>query len=74
MAVLINAQNVDEKYSPILEPNLFYASVFVPGATCTDQYQTGPAGGMVSSREHLLCIRLMEIWRIFLISWFMIRT
>ena len=29
---------------------------------------------VVSSREHLLCIRLMEIWRIFLISWFMIRT
>lgn len=46
MAVLINAQNVDEKYSGILEPNLFYASVFVPGATCTDQYQTGPAGGI----------------------------
>lgn len=46
MAVLINSQHVDEKYSPILEPNLYYDSIFVPGATCTDKYQTGPAGGI----------------------------
>lgn len=46
MSVLINQQNVDERYSPILEPNLFYDSVFVPGVTCTDQYQIGPAGGI----------------------------
>ncbi|MGN0706762.1 MAG: hypothetical protein ACI4JC_02030 [Faecalibacterium sp.] len=46
MSVLINAQHVDEKYSPILEPNLYYDSIFVPGATCTDKYQMGPAGGI----------------------------
>lgn len=46
MPVIINAQNVDERYSPILEPNLFYESIFVPGVTCTDQYQQGPAGGI----------------------------
>lgn len=44
MAVLYNSQNVDEKYSPILEPNLYYNSVLVPGVTCTDKYETGPAG------------------------------
>ena len=44
MGVLINAQNIDERYSNILEPNLFYDSIFVPGVTCTDQYQEGPAG------------------------------
>ncbi|WP_418254189.1 hypothetical protein [Gemmiger formicilis] len=46
MPVMINAQNVDERYSPILEPNLFYGSIFVPDATYTDKYQTGPAGGI----------------------------
>lgn len=46
MSVLINAQHVDEKYSSILEPNLYYDSIFVPGATCTDKYQVGPAGGI----------------------------
>lgn len=46
MAVLYNAQHVDEKYSGILEPNLYYKSVFVPGVTCTDKYSIGPAGGI----------------------------
>jgi hypothetical protein len=46
MAVLYNSVNVDEKYSPILEPNLFYDNVFQPGSTFTDKYQTGPAGGL----------------------------
>lgn len=41
-----NSQFVDEKYSSILEPNLYYGSVFVPGVTFTDKYQTGPAGGI----------------------------
>lgn len=44
MAVLYNTQNVDEKYSSILEPNLYYNSVMVPGVTFTDKYETGPAG------------------------------
>lgn len=46
MPVMYNNQNVDEKYSSILEPNLYYGSIFVPGVTCTDKYQTGPAGGI----------------------------
>lgn len=46
MAVMYNAQNVDEKYASILEPNLYYGSIFVPGVTCTDKYQLGPAGGI----------------------------
>lgn len=46
MPVLYNEQNVDEKYQGIVEPNLYYGSVFVPGVTCTDKYQIGPAGGI----------------------------
>lgn len=46
MSIMYNNQNVDEMYSSILEPNLYYGSVFVPGVTCTDKYQTGPAGGI----------------------------
>ena len=46
MSVMYNAQNVDEKYAAILEPNLYYGSIFVPGVTCTDKYQIGPAGGI----------------------------
>ena len=44
MSILVNAQNVDARYAPILEPNLFYESVFVPDVTYTDQYQEGAAG------------------------------
>lgn len=44
MAIKYNSQNVDEKYSGILEPNLYYNNVLVPGVTCTDKYETGPAG------------------------------
>lgn len=46
MSVKYNNQFVDEKYSSILEPNLYYGSVFVPGVTFTDKYQIGPAGGI----------------------------
>lgn len=46
MSVQYNQQFVDEKYSSILEPNLYYGSVFVPGVTFTDKYQIGPAGGI----------------------------
>ena len=31
MAGLYNTQNVDEKYSAIIEPNLYYKSVLIPG-------------------------------------------
>ena len=46
MGVLYGNLNVDEKYSKILEPNLFYDSLFVPGVTYTDKYSIGPAGGI----------------------------
>lgn len=46
MSVIYGNLNVDEKYSKILEPNLFYDSVFVPGVTFTDEYEEGPAGGI----------------------------
>lgn len=46
MAIKYGSLNVDEKYSGILEPNLYYDSIFVPGVTYTDKYQTGPAGGI----------------------------
>lgn len=36
--------NVDDKFSPLVEPNLFAGNVFVPGVTFTDKYQIGPAG------------------------------
>lgn len=35
---------VDDKYSALVEPNLFAANVFQPGVTFTDKYQIGPAG------------------------------
>ncbi len=35
---------VDDKYSPLVEPNLFAGNVFQPGVTFTDKYQIGPAG------------------------------
>ena len=44
MAIKYDQMNVDEKYASILEPNLYYNPVMVPGVTFTDKYQTGPAG------------------------------
>lgn len=35
---------VDDKYSALLEPNLFAKNVFQPNITFTAKYQTGPAG------------------------------
>lgn len=44
MGIKYGSLNVDERYSPIIEPNLYHNSIFVPGVTYTDKYQTGPAG------------------------------
>lgn len=41
-----NNQHVDERYSSIFEPNLFTQAWLVPGATFTNKYQEGPAGGI----------------------------
>lgn len=45
MSVIYGNMNVDEKYSPLFEPNLYYGDWMVPGVTYTDKYQVGPAGG-----------------------------
>ena len=34
----------DDKYSPLLEPNLWFNNIWQPGITYTDKYQIGPAG------------------------------
>lgn len=39
-----SGHTVDDKYSALVEPNLFAANVFQPGVTYTDKYQIGPAG------------------------------
>ena len=44
MSVTYNGLHVDERYSAILEPNLYFNPILVPGVTCTDKYETGPAG------------------------------
>lgn len=44
MTIKYNSQYVDEKYLPIVEPNLYADTVLIPGVTFTDKYVTGPAG------------------------------
>lgn len=46
MSVIYGNQNEDTKFAPIVEPNLYYNSVFAPGKTFTDKYEEGPAGGI----------------------------
>lgn len=45
MSVIYNGMHVDERYASGFEPNLFFDSWLIPGVTCTDKYQEGPAGG-----------------------------
>ena len=44
MAILYGNQNVDERYSPIVEPNLYTDDVLIPNVTFTSKYSIGPAG------------------------------
>lgn len=46
MSVVYGGTHVDEKYSSLLEPNLYAESVFADGLTFTSKYETGPAGGI----------------------------
>src|SRR5574344_505461 len=39
-----NGHYVDDKYSSLVEPNLFANNILIPGVTFTDKYQTGPGG------------------------------
>lgn len=45
MAILYGTQNVDERYSPIFEPNLYFNTFLVPGVTYTNKHQQ-KAGGI----------------------------
>lgn len=44
MAVIYNTQFVDEKYSAIVEPNLYFDSVLQPNVTFTDKYEERAGG------------------------------
>lgn len=44
MSILYGSQNVDERYSPIVEPNLYTDDVLIPNVTFTAKYSIGPAG------------------------------
>ena len=44
MSILYGNQYVDERYSPIVEPNLYTDDVLIPNVTFTAKYSIGPAG------------------------------
>lgn len=44
MSILYGNQYVDEKYAPIVEPNLYTDDVLIPNVTFTPKYSIGPAG------------------------------
>jgi len=44
MSILYGAMHVDEKYAPIVEPNLFTGTPLIPNVTYTDKYSVGSAG------------------------------
>lgn len=46
MSVSYGSIHVDERYSAILEPNLYYNSIFADGVTFTSKYEQGAAGGI----------------------------
>ena len=46
MSVIYGTQHVDETYSKFFEPNLYTNSWLIPGTTCTNKHQSGPAGGI----------------------------
>lgn len=50
MAILYGEQNVDERYSSILEPNLYTDEVLIPGVTFTNKYEVGAAGAIYAHK------------------------
>ena len=44
MGILYGNQNVDERYSAIVEPNLYTDDILIPNVTFTAKYSIGPAG------------------------------
>lgn len=53
MSVTYNGLHVDERYSAILEPNLYFNPILVPGVTCTGKYETGPPAKSSSTSSTL---------------------
>ena len=47
MSVIYNTQFVDERYSSIIEPNLYFDSVLQPGVTFTEKYEERTGGFFV---------------------------
>ena len=47
---------VDDKFSALLEPNLWFKNIFQPGVTFTDKYQTGPAGQIMIHKPGITAI------------------
>lgn len=46
MAIMYGNQHVDERYSRLIEPNLYTETPLIPGVTYSDKYTIGPAGGI----------------------------
>lgn len=46
----------DDRYSPLVEPNLFAGNVFQPGKTFTDKYQLGAAGQIMVHKPGIATI------------------
>lgn len=46
MSVVYGGMNVDERYSSIVEPNLFYDDILADGKTFTSKYEIGPGGAI----------------------------
>ncbi len=46
MTIMYGNQHVDERYSRLIEPNLFTDTPLIPGVTYSDKYTIGPAGGI----------------------------
>ena len=44
MPIRILNKAIDEKYSKLVEPNLYFDAIFRPGATCSDRYKDSGAG------------------------------
>jgi hypothetical protein len=48
--------NTDDKYSSLVEPNLWYNNIWQPGLTFTAKYQLGPAGQIMVHKPGIATI------------------
>ena len=56
MSVTYNGLHVDERYSAILEPNLYFNPILVPGVTCSTPapWRLAPPAGTSLTRWPLI--------------------